>query len=351
MSRKSPTFNQLYDYMERGTKDCAFILTHNLNLSRGTNRENILEQFYDNANYLRKSQKQNYLYHEIISLKITRNIEESRLKRIMFELGRMYLQERAKENIAYGRIHIEPNESLSFTNIHVHLMISSNGLESTKRHRLEKHSFHTIQKQLESYILERYPELEQKRVYEKSFEKIRVNNKEYQFKQRTGKKTQREQVKELLSFIFEQVQSQEELLQHCAKYKVKFYQRGKFAGVELDGRKYRLQKLELETAYQDLWKRLQRQEELSHVKTEPQQEQVPHQKAEQPQPLKKEPVYESEFVKKRMEDTSRVQNKNEYQPKQSKEQEQQPEYINKRLQELEQLREQQKQYEQQFERD
>ena len=55
-------------------------------------------------------------------------------------------------------------------------------MESTKRHRLDKNQFHTIQKQLEAYILERYPELEQQKVYDKSFEKVRVDEKEYQLK-------------------------------------------------------------------------------------------------------------------------------------------------------------------------
>ena len=173
MSRKTPTFNQLFDYMEKGSKDSTFILTHNLKIARGSNRENVLEQFYDNASFLRRSDKQNYLYHEVLSLKLTKNIEETRIKRIMFELSRMYLQERARENLAYGRIHIEPSNDMSFTNVHVHLMISSNGLESTKRHRLEKQQFHTIQKQLEVYVLEQYPELEQQKVYDKSFEKKR----------------------------------------------------------------------------------------------------------------------------------------------------------------------------------
>lgn len=351
MSRKSPTFNQLFDYMEKGSRDRAFILTHNLKLARGTARETILEQFYDNASFLRRSDKQNYLYHEVLSLKLTKNIEETRLKRIMFELGKMYLQERAKENLAYGRIHIEPSKDMSFTNVHVHLMISSNGLESTKRHRLEKQQFHTIQKQLETYVLERYPELAQQRVYDKDYKKIRVNNLEYQLKQRTGKKTQREQVKELLSFIFAQVQSQEELLQYCAKYGVNFHQRGKYSGIEIEGRKYRLQKLELETEYQNLWKRLQKLEELNRIKSEVEREPVPHQREKQPEQPKKQSVYESDFVKERMEDLKKAHNQAE--PKQEKAKEQEPEnvpdHIRKRLQELQNMREQQ--HEQELERD
>ncbi len=315
MSRKTPTFNQLFDYMEKGSIDSTFILTHNLKLARGSTRENVLEQFYDNASFLRRSEKQNYLYHEIISLKITRAIDEKRLKRIMFELGKMYLHERAKENLAYGRIHLEPSED--FTNIHVHLMISSNGLESTKRHRLDKNQFHTIQKQLEAYILERYPELEQQKVYDKSFEKVRVDEKEYQLKQRTGKKTQREQVRELLLFIFQQVQTKEELLNYCEKYHISFYQRGQYAGISINGKKYRLHKLELVEEYKRLWQRLQQLEVMKDF----QQENITHQE---------EPTYESKFVRKRMEYLKKIQNQ----------QEQLPEQVKNRLKELQKLREQ-----------
>ena len=315
MSRKTPTFNQLFDYMEKGSLDSTFVLTHNLKLARGSTRENVLEQFYDNASLLRRSEKQNYLYHEIISLKITRAIDEKRLKRIMFELAKMYLHERAKENLAYGRIHLEPSED--FTNIHVHLMISSNGLESTKRHRLDKNQFHTIQKQLEAYILERYPELEQQKVYDKSFEKVRVDEKEYQLKQRTGKKTQREQVRELLLFIFQQVQTKEELLNYCEKYHISFYQRGQYAGISIHGKKYRLHKLELVEEYKRLWQRLQQLEVMKDF----QQEESTHQE---------EPTYESKFVRERMEDLKKTQNQ----------QESLPEQVKNRLKELQKLREQ-----------
>jgi len=340
-SRKKPTFHQLYDYMERGTEDPIFVLTHNLKLSRGTGREQVLEQFNENARFLRKSEKQNYLYHEIISLKITKELEKSRLQRIMYEIGKIYLQERAKENLAYGRIHIEKSQENDFTNAHLHLMISSNGFESTKRHRLEKTQFHAIQRNLERYICERYPELEQERVYDKHFEKIRVNEQEYQLKQRTGIKTQREKVKELLQFILEQSQTKEEFIEYCQKFTIAVYQRGKNTGVEIDGTKYRLNKLELEETYQKFCEKVQRIEELNKI----------HE-----QEIQKERVYESELLKTRMEELEKIRNEQERLRQKEQELEEEvkeiqretdpQDIVSKRLQELYRLREQQRQYEQ-----
>jgi hypothetical protein len=186
-------------------------------------------------------------------------------------------------------------------------------------------------------------------IFDKFFEKVRVTEKEYQLKKRTGKKTQREQVKELLSFLFSQAKSQDEFLQYCAKYQVTFYQRGKYAGIELEGRKYRLQKIELETEYQNLCTRLKKVEELKLVKSEQQKELVVHQREEPSTRVKKQLVYESDFVKARMEELKQVQQSEELE--QVTEKEQLSDDVQKRMKELYSLKEQQSYYEQEFEGD
>jgi len=69
-------------------------------------------------------------------------------------------------------------------NLHFHLMISANKYNSNKRHRLDKSKFSDIKKKVEYYVLENFPELEQKSIINSKKERIVKNNKEYQLESR-----------------------------------------------------------------------------------------------------------------------------------------------------------------------
>ena len=81
------------------------------------------------------------------------------------DLCSKYLQVRGKDLLGYGRMHLEQGH------IHMHLMLSSNGMNQRKRHRLEKGEFRRIQKDCEQYLLQTYPALKQEPVYTKTREK------------------------------------------------------------------------------------------------------------------------------------------------------------------------------------
>ena len=66
LSRKKPTFFQLYDYMLEGADDKDFIISKNL--YQTNSRKEVLKQFTKNYEFLPKRKNGNSLYHEIISL-------------------------------------------------------------------------------------------------------------------------------------------------------------------------------------------------------------------------------------------------------------------------------------------
>lgn len=157
LSRKSTSFAQLFDYMNRAAqKGDAF--TWNLH---GQNRAQILEGFYQNASQLRSHALGNVLYHEIISLKHSSSVSLERQQKALYDLAHKYLSSRGQELLGYGRIHIEKGH------LHMHVMLSANALNASKRHRLTKSDFRRIQQQCEQYVQQAYPDLEQSSVYNK----------------------------------------------------------------------------------------------------------------------------------------------------------------------------------------
>ena len=157
LSRKSASFGQLFDYMNRATLK-GDALTWNLH---GQNRSQILEDFYQNASQLRSHALGNSLYHEILSLKHCPSVSLERQQKALYDLANKYLSSRGKDLLGYGRIHIEKGH------LHMHVMLSANSLNSSKRHRLTKAEFQKIQQQCELYIQQAYPDLAQPSVYAK----------------------------------------------------------------------------------------------------------------------------------------------------------------------------------------
>ena len=157
LSRKSTSFAQLFDYMNRATSK-GDSLTWNLH---GQSRSQILEDFYENASQLRSHAAGNSLYHEIISLKHNPSVSLERQQRALYDLVCKYLSSRGKDLLGYGRVHFEKGH------LHMHVMLSANPLNSSKRHRLTKAEFRKIQQQCEQYIQQAYPDLDQPSVYVK----------------------------------------------------------------------------------------------------------------------------------------------------------------------------------------
>lgn len=242
MSRKQATFSQLVDYFEDGRQDEKYNIYHNV---YSTDAEKIKTEFQENAAYVGKRKNGVYMYHEILSITKTKNLTEERQKEILKNIGLDYIQNRAKNNLVFGVLHDDKDD-----NLHYHFMISSNELQSEKKHRLSKNEFSEFKKDLEQKVLTKYPELEQKKLINKEpkAEKEtgeKLSNKGAELKRRTGKTDQRDDVKERLKTVFSASRTKADFFNALETEQLSIYVHGNTIGIvdKVTERKHRLKTL------------------------------------------------------------------------------------------------------------
>ncbi len=128
MARKSPSFGQLLAYITIPEQAGPAVL-HNLH-SDGNDLAAIHSEFLDNSRYLPPRKNGNVLYHEILSF--ADFDKPSVTPSILEDLTRQYLELRAPYALAYTKAHFETDCP------HMHIIISANALESTRRLRLSR---------------------------------------------------------------------------------------------------------------------------------------------------------------------------------------------------------------------
>lgn len=234
LSRKDPSFRQLFFYMNR-EKGVPYFVSWNLNLVNHLDYQRVLDQFYENAELLKTRKNGNYLYHEIISIKLSSGVSLDRQMKALHDVSQKYIQARGPNLLSYGRMHIDDKS------LHMHVMFSANELNQSNRHRLSREQFATIQRQCEQYLQQTYPDLKQPVLYLKDREQKpnKSRQREYEFTKRTGKKTQKQKVKEQLEELLSQRRTQS-LKQLFKEHGFELYQRGKHYGVLFRGTKYRM---------------------------------------------------------------------------------------------------------------
>lgn len=244
MSRKQATFSQLVDYFEDGRQDQKFTVYHNV---YSKNPENIKAEFNKNASFVQKRKNGVYLYHEVLSITKSTQLTEDQQKEILKEVATKYIQSRANNNLVYGVLHHDKKD-----NLHYHFMISSNELESDKKHRLTKEEFSQFKKDLELYVLEVYPELEQKKLINKEPGQQKdigekLSNKGFELKRRTGKTNQKDDVKERLRTVFAETKTKADFFNAMEREQLEIYVHGNTIGVldKVTERKHRLKTLGL----------------------------------------------------------------------------------------------------------
>lgn len=235
---------QLVGYMEKDDGDR--VLFHNFFGHDRIRREEIVNEFEENSRHLPKRKNGNALYHEILSFSAGHSVGREEARRILSDIGYEYLKLRAPGQLAYGTLHRDTDH------LHLHLCISSNGLGERKRVRLPKREFAEIQKTVENLVRERYPELNQERVYtrERDRERVKTASREQAYKDRTGSASRKEGLAGMVHGLFEYANSRAELDALLAAKGFRVYVRGKTAGLEgPDGKKHRLKTLGLDLHY------------------------------------------------------------------------------------------------------
>lgn len=150
MSRKTPSFAQLHDYIMRGNKTGPPLVIHNAP-ENASDRSGRLKAFFDNERSIKLRKNGVRVFHEVLSF----HAEDAPAltKDAIQKLTEYYLQLRAPHALAIAEPHFDTE------NPHIHVMISANELNSNKRVRVSKREFGDIKTAVEQLQLELYPKL------------------------------------------------------------------------------------------------------------------------------------------------------------------------------------------------
>lgn len=251
-SRKIGNFDQLFDYMKKGADQHHGHHVFSKNVY-ARDREGILEEFQFNARLFPKRINSVYLYHEIISITRTEAMSLREQQAALHHIVNEYVEHRANNNLVWGYMHNDAK-----TNVHFHLMISSNPRGGTKNLRLSKKEFDTAKKHLETWTNTHYPALRQGIVINKESSK-KTSHKGDELKKRTGKMPERERVSQALEHIFSTTKDKNAFFTQLQSEHLEIYTRGKQIGFvdTLTGRKYRLNTLGLSDKFESMSKQIE----------------------------------------------------------------------------------------------
>lgn len=236
LSRKKATYGQILKYISQKAEP-NFTIEHNIPF--GADLGDVQMHFEDLVAQLPKRKNGNQLYHEILSIPRMEGVTLEIQQQALYSLCQQYIQCRAPDHAVYGKMHLEGHH------LHAHLVISPNSLdEPGKRVRLSKATYAEIQQQLESWMLSTYPELKQSKVYTNEGPRWRSKpDKEIQYEKRTGKVSQKAQLRLALEHLLLQADSREAFAELVTRYGLTFYMRGQVPGIMAENRRYRLSTL------------------------------------------------------------------------------------------------------------
>ena len=250
MSRKHRTFSQLYHYMKDGSSRSSDYdyFSHNVYSRKD---EEIINEFVANSRKVKARKNGNYLFHEVIAITKSKQLTLDQEKERLFDIVRNYVDMRCKNNLVVGYMHDEKD-----INVHFHLMISSNELDAFKNQRLTKFDFDKAKKQLEKYVIEKYPELEQDIIINAKAEskKSRESNKAAEVKRKGGRLERKEYMVKTLNSIFANSRTMQDYFSKLEQQNLEMYSRGSAIGFinKTDGKKYRLKTLALEEQFKQV---------------------------------------------------------------------------------------------------
>lgn len=269
MSRKTRSFRQLSAYMDSEKSDTRYDLHHNY-FVRG--RENIAGAFFENSQHLKSRRNGNYLYHEILSITLEQGVDRAYAKQCLREITLKYISERCPRNMVYGCLHEDHADHL-----HYHLMISANELGEEKRHWLTKSQYDAVKRDLETHVLENYPDLKQRKIITADRKEKRSSRKAAAQKRRTGKLERQEQVRDTIFGAMAHTSSFADFEAKLKAQGFEYYRRGKNHGVRVsheDGKvqNYRFSTVGAGTAFEEYLKALDSLKAAEQAQDAPQEQ-------------------------------------------------------------------------------
>lgn len=275
-SHKRPSFKQLLNYLINDKdrlfdkKGRSFVLTHNI---KGDSITAWVKQYQSNElKRYRKRNDSNYLTHEIISFhkEDAKNISLEKMEL----LAREYIKQRNPQGLYVAVPHFDCGH------YHIHFCVS--GISKTGRSLgTSKSGLHKLKKDIQHFQQLHFPELSKsivnhgekgdrnkKKLIAKGAaeNEISLTDKEYQYKRRTGRQTEKENLIGILKTCYKKSNSKNDfflLLKECG---LETYERsGKITGIKKANIKFRFSRLGFtEQRIDDLNKFAEREKEINN---------------------------------------------------------------------------------------
>ena len=239
----------------------SFALTHNL---KGDSITSWVKQFEKNeTNRQRHRSNSVFITHEIISWhrEDTKHITLAKME----TMAREYIKQRNQRGLYVAVPH--------FDRSHFHIHVCASGVDqSGKSLRLPKPELQKLKKEFQQYQIDKFPELSKSIVNHGKGEKPLLTEKEYQFKLRTGRETEKEQVIEILKTCFKKSISKNDFYTQLKKSGLETYERsGKITGIKKGNIKFRFSRLGFtEQRIEELNKSINREKELFAIRKDKQ---------------------------------------------------------------------------------
>ena len=239
-SHKTASFGKLLRYMldskERlfDKDERSFSITRNL---KGNSIAKWEEQFKKNElGRLRKRKDSVILTHEILSWhkNDSKNISLSMLE----DMTREYIRLRNPNGLYIAVPHFDKD--------HYHVHICASGVENKtgKSLRISKQNLSKLSKGIQEYQIEKYPELKHSVIQRGKGRKNCLSEREYQYKMREERATDKESLLKILQSNYECSSSLDDFYFKLHEVEIETYQRsGKVTGVVFNGKKFRFSRL------------------------------------------------------------------------------------------------------------
>ena len=263
-SRKTASFKQLLDYLLHDEKRLkqkgkGFIIKHNV---EGKTTKEMAQAFKDNEQHrINKRKDSTVLQHSIISLS---NADNKHITPEKMELmAREFIKQRNPHGMYVIVCHFEKEH------IHLHACGSAIEYRSGKSMRLSREELLKLKKDLQSFQVERFPELTHSIIdYSKPSQKKGITDKEYRLSQRKRGVMQKDELQQKLEAAFVQATSQEHFFELLNNSGLKVYERsGIETGIWYGSRKFRFKNVGFPSQRLDeLNLRRERKRELSKVR-------------------------------------------------------------------------------------
>ena len=282
MTRKEPSFRQLLAYVTKDASDARYVLTHNL---MDSDLGAIAAEFETNAKLLRAHVNGTVMFHDILSITRSKSLGLERQKEILQDIARDYIARRAPDHLVFATLHHDQPKHL-----HYHFVISANPHGEWKRAHLSKPQLRTLQTEMETRVMSRYPELEQTAAMSRKARGPKLSQPGHEMLRRAGKVPERQRVTSAVAGIFASAQSKDDLFVKLTDARLELYRRGKSGpgrasgtiGVrDLDtGRNHRLVTLGLADAFKAMSDRIETGLKTPLTKSRPPDQQMPQRAAQ-----------------------------------------------------------------------